>query len=70
MIPFMGETVCRAFNLVFIPVFLLLFIWVMDRKSLELELELLSLRNIFNQTSIFYDSHIFHLIVLHFFTEL
>ena len=23
MIPFMGETVCRAFNLVFIPVFLL-----------------------------------------------
>ena len=24
MIPFMGETVCRAFNFVFIPVFLLL----------------------------------------------
>ena len=26
MIPFMGETVCRAFNFVFIPVFLLLLI--------------------------------------------
>ena len=25
MIPFMGETVCRAFNFVFIPVFLLLY---------------------------------------------
>ena len=24
MIPFVGETVCRAFNFVFIPVFLLL----------------------------------------------
>ena len=28
MIPFMGETVCRAFNLVFIPVFLLLYIYI------------------------------------------
>ena len=29
MIPFMGETVCRAFNLVFIPVFLL-YIYIYD----------------------------------------
>ena len=29
MIPFMGETVCRAFNFVFIPVFsLLLYIYI------------------------------------------
>ena len=33
MIPFMGETVCRAFNLVFIPVFLLLS-FLLNRFSL------------------------------------
>ena len=31
MIPFMGETVCRAFNLVFIAVFLLLLREIKDR---------------------------------------
>ena len=28
MIPFVGETVCRAFNFVFIPVFLLLLVYI------------------------------------------
>ena len=35
MIPFMGETVCRAFNLVFIPVFLLLLILKLDILSIN-----------------------------------
>ena len=34
MIPFMGETVCRAFNFVFIPVFLLLlYIYIHTKVS-------------------------------------